>query len=254
MAEKPLLTIVTITYNDPIGFERTAASVASQTSKNFEWIVKDGGSNESTLSFMRQSMSDCGFCHRLVTGIDNGVYFAMNISLGLASGNWLLFLNGGDEFASRSVVDDLLCFIASENLSPVDLNIIAGSTFFVNRKGRILVKHPRRLDECTGANSHRMASYHQSQLYSFGLYSTQTFRLSLPVSADHAYFWDAISKGCSVSIYSQVVSKFYSGGLSTKKWIRSCLDVAFSIFYIQGESPLLGAIALSKRVIASLLL
>lgn len=254
MAEKPSLTIVTITYNDPVGFRRTASSVVSQTCKDIEWIVKDGGSDDATLSSVRESMSKCQFRHRLVSGIDNGVYDAMNKSFRLASGNWLLFLNGGDELASPHVVDDLLRHIVSEGVSPCGLYIIAGSTLFVNQKGRISVKPPRGLEECTGINSYRMSSFHQSQVYSFKLYSTQSFRLNLPVSADHAFFWDAIRNGSSVSLYSRVVSRFYSGGVSSKKWMRSCIDVGFSIFKIQDQSPLLGVMALLKRIIASLFL
>jgi glycosyltransferase involved in cell wall biosynthesis len=44
------LSIVTINYNNVAGLTKTIASVLSQTWKDFEWIVVDGGSTDEAKS------------------------------------------------------------------------------------------------------------------------------------------------------------------------------------------------------------
>src|SRR5262245_38437900 len=94
-AQRPLFSIVTITYNDLAGFRETAASVAGQTFKNFEWIVVDGGSTDGTLDFLDV------FPRRpdqRISEPDKGIYDAMNKGIERASGVYTIFMNGGDRF------------------------------------------------------------------------------------------------------------------------------------------------------------
>ena len=42
------LSIITISYNNKLGLQKTINSVLSQTWDDFEWIIIDGGSNDGT--------------------------------------------------------------------------------------------------------------------------------------------------------------------------------------------------------------
>ena len=48
MSYKPLVSIITVCYNEK-NVERTCKSIVQQTFQDFEWIVIDGGSNRETL-------------------------------------------------------------------------------------------------------------------------------------------------------------------------------------------------------------
>lgn len=95
--KKPLVSIITITYNAAKVLSPTMKSVASQTFKDFEHIVVDGASADDTISIARNEGTDS---LRLLSEKDSGIYDAMNKGMRLSRGEYLLFLNAGDSFAS----------------------------------------------------------------------------------------------------------------------------------------------------------
>ena len=46
------LSIITINFNNLAGLKKTADSVISQTWKEFEWIIIDGGSTDGSKEFI----------------------------------------------------------------------------------------------------------------------------------------------------------------------------------------------------------
>jgi glycosyltransferase involved in cell wall biosynthesis len=78
---------------------RTAKSVLMQGLTNYEYIVKDGGSNDGTVERLRE----LGVT-RITVSPDTGVYDAMNQALELCRGQFVYFLNAGDTFYSPAVL------------------------------------------------------------------------------------------------------------------------------------------------------
>ncbi|OYZ59116.1 MAG: hypothetical protein B7Y21_00075 [Hydrogenophilales bacterium 16-61-112] len=90
----PLVTLITVVRNDSEGLRRTLDSVAAQTFRDFQFVMVDGVSTDGTIDLIRQAP-------RVDTWIsepDEGIYHAMNKGVALADGEWLLFMNAGDEF------------------------------------------------------------------------------------------------------------------------------------------------------------
>lgn len=245
----PLISIVTITYNDLNGFKRTAKSILPQLIPSVEWIIKDGGSRPEVLQEMKKFIShtSCNF----LSSHDTGVYNAMNQALPFINGSWLIFMNGGDEFASLNTLSEIQGLIYPLSLNPSDNILLAGGTQIVSKNGHSTYKKPRSMAQCSGINCYRMAAYHQSQIYSKSIFTKQHFRETLRISADHAFFWDAINRGARVLQLDLPISRFYPGGLSSQKWLRSCLDVGYSIFVIQDQKNFIGVLAFLKRLLAS---
>ncbi len=52
------VSIITINRNNLAGLEATYQSIASQSYKDFEWVVIDGGSTEGDREFLEQHASD----------------------------------------------------------------------------------------------------------------------------------------------------------------------------------------------------
>lgn len=122
-----LLSIITICYNDKEGLIKTAHSVISQTHKDYEWIVIDGGSNDGSQEVINQYKS---FISHYVSEPDNGIYNAMNKGLFYAKGDYCLFLNSGDRFCSPKSV------LRISNSKPtcdfVSFDIFSGDSRFLN--------------------------------------------------------------------------------------------------------------------------
>lgn len=91
------LSIITVNYNNCKGLERTAKSVVEQISNNYEWIVIDGGSADGSVDIIRQYSDNIAYW---ISEPDNGIYHAMNKGIDQANGDYCLFLNSGDCFAS----------------------------------------------------------------------------------------------------------------------------------------------------------
>lgn len=98
---EPLISIVTIGRNAAAEMERTAQSVVAQSWRDFEWIVVDGASLDDTLLRLDPFR---GAITALISEPDNGIYDAMNKGLRRCRGQYVLFLNAGDWFASSEAL------------------------------------------------------------------------------------------------------------------------------------------------------
>lgn len=90
-----ILSIVTISYNNLAGLERTAKSVFSQKWKDFEWIVIDGGSTDGTKAYLTSLAERVDYwCSEK----DGGIYDAQNKGIRVAKGEYVCCMNSGDTF------------------------------------------------------------------------------------------------------------------------------------------------------------
>lgn len=95
------LSIITVCFNESSRIERTLASVASQTFRDFEWILIDGGSSDGTLEKLQRYRDHFAV---FISEKDAGIYNAMNKGIALAQGEYLLFLNGGDYLSDNETL------------------------------------------------------------------------------------------------------------------------------------------------------
>ena len=102
--KKCKFSVISVTYGDLPGIERTLASVFSQSYSCFEIIVIDGHKDDSTKRFLESISDDRLFW---VSEADSGLYDAMNKGLRFATGDYVIFLNGGDTFFDRKVLFDI---------------------------------------------------------------------------------------------------------------------------------------------------
>lgn len=129
--DRPLFSVITVTYNAAATIARTLASVKAQSHKFMEYIVVDGASADNTLELVKEA----GIPNtRIVSEPDNGLYDAMNKGRDMAEGDYLIFLNAGDAFHSPDIIEKL-AVAALDNDFP---GIIYGQTDIVDNAGRRL--------------------------------------------------------------------------------------------------------------------
>ena len=134
MDGRPLISVVTITFNAAETLPLTMESVAEQTFKDFEHIVVDGASSDDTIIIARR-MGMRGL--RILSEPDDGLYDAMNKGLKATRGRYLIFLNSGDRFHSADTLRAYADAIAERNP-----DIIYGDTDIVDIEGnRIGPRH-----------------------------------------------------------------------------------------------------------------
>jgi glycosyltransferase involved in cell wall biosynthesis len=96
----PLVSIVTVCLNSVMTLARTVESVLAQTYENVEYIVVDGGSSDNTVAFLKDHDSRIDYW---VSEPDQGIYYAMNKGIGLATGTLVGIINSDDWYDHDAV-------------------------------------------------------------------------------------------------------------------------------------------------------
>lgn len=87
----PFFSIITVNLNNKDGLLATQDSLAQQLFRDFEWIVIDGASDDSS-----QAALDQDSVTKFISEPDRGLYDAMNKGIEIAAADYVIFLNAGD--------------------------------------------------------------------------------------------------------------------------------------------------------------
>lgn len=198
MGTAPLLTVVTVVFNDPEGLRQTLASVRPHLGAVEHWVI-DGSTTDGVRQVVRVDADDRV---KLLSEPDHGLYDAMNKGLDRATGDYVLFLNAGDVLHSRF---DPAFFLQGEGKAGRVL-----LAFCIERYGadRYLRPAQRMQEHLFDAPAHPATAYPRAA------YEAVRFDTTKPVAADAYYTRDAIALSGAV-IVREVVSEFSLGGRST---------------------------------------
>ena len=128
----PKFSIITVTYNAGKVLEDTIQSVITQTYKNVEYIIVDGKSTDGTMDIVNRYREHI---HTIVSEPDKGLYDAMNKGIDLATGDYLCFLNAGDELHEDDTLQLIVHSLSGEKELP---DVIYGETAIVDEEGHFL--------------------------------------------------------------------------------------------------------------------
>lgn len=132
----PTFSIITVTFNADKVLEDTIQSVISQTYHHVEYIIVDGGSTDHTLEIVYKYRDRIS---KVISEPDKGLYDAMNKGIRLATGDYLCFLNAGDELHENETLQQMVHSLKSLELP----DVIYGETDIVDEEGHFM--HMRRL-------------------------------------------------------------------------------------------------------------
>ncbi len=115
------LSIITINYNNADGLGTTMQSVFEQTSRDFEYILIDGGSSDGSKELIETNNSRFTYW---VSEPDGGIFAAMNKGVRAANGEYLLFLNSGDKLHAPDVVAQVLPLLGTADFQTGDITTL----------------------------------------------------------------------------------------------------------------------------------
>ena len=99
---EPFFSVIVVSLNAGSLIGNTISSVLSQTCNDYEIIVKDGVSTDDTLKHVPSNARI-----KVYSEPDKSLYDAMNQAITYSSGRYLIFMNCGDTFASRKVLEEV---------------------------------------------------------------------------------------------------------------------------------------------------
>ncbi|HEK20555.1 glycosyltransferase family 2 protein [Mucilaginibacter sp.] len=216
--KQPVLSVITIVYNNARDIERTLLSVLNQTYPNIEYIVVDGASTDGTLEIIKRYGRRIS---KLISEKDKGIYDAMNKGLAVATGDYVIFMNSGDEFYDAHTVEKV--FATAE-----DADIYYGETEMVNDERQSLGRRRHKAPEKFTWRSFKygMSVSHQAIYIRRSL--VEPYDPQYQLSADIDWIIKAAKKAKKIVRVDSYVAKYLVGGMSKARH-RQSLQERFDI-------------------------
>jgi glycosyltransferase involved in cell wall biosynthesis len=213
----PKISIVTVVYNGVSLIERTLLSVLSQTYTNIEYIIIDGASTDGTLNLLEKYESKIALIH---SGKDDGIYDAMNKGLKDSTGDYILFLNAGDELFSSDTIEKVLTGIQNAD-------VYYGNSAIVNNTGRILGDRRLTPPETLHWKSLRYGMCVSHQSFIARRLLCDFYDTNYKVSADIDWVIKVLKQSDNIVNTNLYISKFLEGGTSNKRRKKALLERFF---------------------------
>lgn len=213
-----LLTIVTINLNNGSNLSRTLKSLdCVRADSEIECLFIDGASKDHSLQIAKEFYLP----EKLISEPDRGIYHAMNKGLARAQGDYVLWLNSGDELlpGGGAIIKDVLRSMKSVAMISFGVEVIPehpGSPSYV--------KYPSVEDLPHAVWPHQSTCFRKDMLLKLGGYSE-----IYTIASDYDAMLKIYFQGLPLRAVPQVVSRFYAGGRS------SSVDVMYEWMKIQKE-------------------
>jgi glycosyltransferase involved in cell wall biosynthesis len=215
---QPKISIITVVFNGASLIERTIKSVLSQTYPNIEYIIIDGASTDGTLQLIEKYKSRIALTH---SGKDDGIYDAMNKGLKDASGDYVLYINAGDELYETDTIEKIF-------QGPQNADVYYGNTAVVDLKGNVLGDRRLAAPETLTWKSLRFGMCVSHQSFIARRLLCDFYHTEYKVSADIDWVINVLKQSDKIVNTHLYISRFLEGGTSNKRRKKALLE-RFSI-------------------------
>ena len=202
--DKPLISIITVVFNNEDYLEDAILSVINQTYGNVEYIIIDGGSTDGTLDVIKKYTDEIDYW---MSEKDSGVFDAWNKALQLSHGQWIGFL-GADDFYELNAIQK---YVENINLL-TEIEFISSKSNLITKDKKtkkIIGKAWNWKDFSIYMNVAHVGSLHHRSLFEkYGIYD-----INFPVCADYEFLLRARNK-LKAGFVNEVLCNFRLGGQS----------------------------------------
>lgn len=196
------ISIVTICYNSQNTIEATILSILKQKDEGVEFIIVDGGSDDSTLEIIEQYKS---YIDLVISEKDRGISDAFNKGINAATGVMIGFINSDD-----ILWDGVIKKIRDSYENGVD--IIYGDTMIndtLNQSCYVRKALPLTNMEVTLPFVHQSSFVSKEAYMKWGIYS-----LDYKICMDYDCFAAMYKNGAKFKYIPEILSEFTYGGTS----------------------------------------
>jgi glycosyltransferase involved in cell wall biosynthesis len=136
MAKRPIVSIVTPSFNQAEYLEATIQSVLEQSYPNIQYIVIDGGSTDGSADIIKRYARKLDFWQ---SQKDAGQTDAINQGFAQAKGKYMAWLNADDVYLPHAV-EEAVTFLESHT----ETGMVYGDADFIDGTGRVIGRFPAR--------------------------------------------------------------------------------------------------------------
>lgn len=203
--KKPIISIITVSYNAAPYIEKTIQSVINQTYSNIEYIIIDGGSKDGTIDIIKKYSNQITYW---VSEPDKGIYDAMNKGIKMATGLYINFMNAGDYFYTNTVIEEIAKINSYNDIIFGD-SIIEKNGMLQISKADPFYNYPKL--------RHKMGFTHQSVFVKTELAKQNPFDYKYKLAADYNMIITLYRKGCKFFYINLPISYYDLNGVSFQK-------------------------------------
>ncbi len=203
------ISIITASFNNADTIADTIESVLAQDYSDVEYIIVDGGSTDDTMKIVEESKSKIS---KVVSEKDDGIYFALNKGIDLATGDVIAFLHADDIFASPNVLSKVIDTFKEKNVESV-----YGDLHYVDRVDtKKIIRNWRSGEYVHGLFLKGWMPPHPSFFLKKEIYKKfGTFNTSFRSAADYELMLRMLHKNkISTAYLPEVIVKMRVGGVS----------------------------------------
>ncbi len=134
MSEKPLVSIVTPSFNQAKFLRRTIESVLSQEYPNLEYIIIDGGSEDGSVGIIKEYADSLAYWE---SNPDRGQTDAINKGFAKAKGKYLAWLNSDDVY-QPGAINSAVAYLEAHP----EVGLVYGDCSFIDAQDRKIGMFP----------------------------------------------------------------------------------------------------------------
>lgn len=201
------ISIVTVCYNAESSIRNVMDSVLRQTYTDFEYIIQDGASTDSTYEIIQSyipKFQEKGIVFSPVSMSDEGLYDAMNKAVLRCHGTWVNFMNADDRFFSDNTLQTIF-YHQKYDTSSV---LYGDATEYEFGKYYLFYK-------CFDKIEARMPFSHQSSFIRRDLLLQYPFDIRYRIGADYNLLLTLYKKGLIFTDINTIVCIVSKDGLSS---------------------------------------
>lgn len=200
-------SIITITKNNREGLRLTGQSINEQTCRDWEWVIIDGDSSDGTKDDIKNYKAST------VSEPDQGIYDAMNKGIERATGDYVVFMNAGDTFATPMA----LGFVQKETATKPDF--IYGATLELDN-GTTTAKPSKSWQSATQG----MFTHHQAMFYRRECIGNLRYDTQYKIAADYDFTLRFLINRTNVIELHHPICVFQAGGTSHQNATQGRLE------------------------------
>ncbi len=205
--QQPAISIITINYNNAQGLQQTIESIVAQSFTDYEYLIVDGGSTDGSKEVIQKYAS---FIHHWVSEPDAGIYNAMNKGLKMAKGRLVVFMNSGDTYLHKDVLQ-----YSMQEINAIAADVYYGQIIVDEGSGDRTVIYPPALTLDYQRNmviNHQACFFKRETLAELGGYH-ENYKLA----ADYAFYLQATLRNKKFAPLLFPIVRYDASGISSKR-------------------------------------
>lgn len=212
MSNLPLISIITVTFHAEKYLEKTIQSIRNQTYDQIEYLVIDGHSKDNTVQIIKNNTD---IITHWISEPDHGLYDAMNKGLSMATGDYVWFMNAGDEIYDEHTLSSI--FQEDKDWS----DVYYGQTMVIDKVGREIGLRRLKPGDSLTWKSFKWGQLVSHQAFIAKLKLTPLYDTAFRYSADTDWQIKILKKASKIKDTGLILCKFLEGGRSKQTILPS---------------------------------